>query len=104
MSHLLVNLELDITAYIDHSCPQRLDICLACLSVCLTICLSLFVCMCFVCLFVGPLLPTVCANLHLFTPRLHMVTWNVGTAEPPRDVSSLLRLDSQPATDVYVIG
>ncbi|XP_051971466.1 inositol polyphosphate 5-phosphatase K-like isoform X1 [Xyrauchen texanus] len=36
--------------------------------------------------------------------RLHMVTWNVGTAEPPADVSSLLQLDSQPATDLYVIG
>ncbi|XP_048123517.1 inositol polyphosphate 5-phosphatase K isoform X3 [Alosa alosa] len=36
--------------------------------------------------------------------RLHMVTWNVATAEPPRDVTSLLRLDSQTATDLYVIG
>ncbi|XP_062341864.1 inositol polyphosphate 5-phosphatase K isoform X1 [Osmerus eperlanus] len=43
-----------------------------------------------------------------FTPkdafRLHMVTWNVATAEPPRDVISLLQLDVQPPTDVYVIG
>ncbi|XP_016421753.1 phosphatidylinositol 4,5-bisphosphate 5-phosphatase A-like [Sinocyclocheilus rhinocerous] len=38
------------------------------------------------------------------TIRLHMVTWNVGTAEPPADVRSLLQLDSQPATDLYVIG
>ncbi|XP_063058207.1 inositol polyphosphate 5-phosphatase K [Engraulis encrasicolus] len=36
--------------------------------------------------------------------RLQMVTWNVATAEPPTDVISLLRLDSQPATDLYVIG
>ncbi|ROL54411.1 Phosphatidylinositol 4,5-bisphosphate 5-phosphatase A [Anabarilius grahami] len=36
--------------------------------------------------------------------RLHMVTWNVSTAEPPADVRSLLQLDSQPANDLYVIG
>ncbi|XP_069366041.1 inositol polyphosphate 5-phosphatase K isoform X3 [Paralichthys olivaceus] len=36
--------------------------------------------------------------------RLHMVTWNVATAEPPEDVSSLLQLDVQPPTDLYVIG
>ncbi|KAM6985178.1 inositol polyphosphate 5-phosphatase K [Aplochiton taeniatus] len=36
--------------------------------------------------------------------RLHMVTWNVATAEPPRDVSALLQLDVQPPTDLYVIG
>ncbi|XP_061104562.1 inositol polyphosphate 5-phosphatase K-like isoform X1 [Conger conger] len=36
--------------------------------------------------------------------RLHMVTWNVGTAEPPSDVTSLLQLDSQDAVDLYVIG
>ncbi|XP_051540879.1 inositol polyphosphate 5-phosphatase K-like isoform X2 [Myxocyprinus asiaticus] len=36
--------------------------------------------------------------------RLHMVTWNVGTAEPPANLKSLLQLDSQPATDLYVIG
>ncbi|XP_065146856.1 inositol polyphosphate 5-phosphatase K isoform X1 [Paramisgurnus dabryanus] len=36
--------------------------------------------------------------------RLHMVTWNVGTAEPPADVRSLLQLDSNPSTDLYVIG
>uniref|UniRef100_A0A8C7HWP1 Inositol polyphosphate-5-phosphatase K n=1 Tax=Oncorhynchus kisutch TaxID=8019 RepID=A0A8C7HWP1_ONCKI len=35
---------------------------------------------------------------------LHMVTWNVATAEPPGDVTSLLQLDAQPATDLYVIG
>ncbi|XP_040007052.1 inositol polyphosphate 5-phosphatase K [Xiphias gladius] len=36
--------------------------------------------------------------------RLHMVTWNVATAEPPEDVTSLLQLDVQPPTDLYVIG
>ncbi|XP_077098113.1 inositol polyphosphate 5-phosphatase K isoform X1 [Siphateles boraxobius] len=36
--------------------------------------------------------------------RLHMVTWNVSTAGPPADVRTLLQLDSQPATDLYVIG
>ncbi|XP_052545124.1 inositol polyphosphate 5-phosphatase K isoform X1 [Tympanuchus pallidicinctus] len=37
--------------------------------------------------------------------RLHLVTWNVGTASPPPDVSSLLQLDSlSPAMDMYVIG
>ncbi|XP_035522959.1 inositol polyphosphate 5-phosphatase K [Morone saxatilis] len=36
--------------------------------------------------------------------RLHMVTWNVATAEPPEDVISLLQLDIQPPTDLYVIG
>lgn len=36
--------------------------------------------------------------------RIHMVTWNVATAEPPEDVTSLLQLDVQPPTDIYVIG
>ncbi|KAE8287493.1 Inositol polyphosphate 5-phosphatase K [Larimichthys crocea] len=36
--------------------------------------------------------------------RLHMVTWNVATAEPPEDVSALLQLDVQPPADLYVIG
>ncbi|KAM6049357.1 inositol polyphosphate 5-phosphatase K isoform 2-T2 [Chlamydotis macqueenii] len=37
--------------------------------------------------------------------RLHLVTWNVGTASPPPDVSSLLQLDSlAPTMDMYVIG
>ncbi|XP_056266221.1 inositol polyphosphate 5-phosphatase K isoform X2 [Pseudoliparis swirei] len=49
--------------------------------------------------------------LHLcgrFVPtdafRLLIVTWNVATAEPPEDVTSLLQLDVQPPTDLYVIG
>ncbi|XP_069729818.1 inositol polyphosphate 5-phosphatase K isoform X2 [Phaenicophaeus curvirostris] len=37
--------------------------------------------------------------------RLHVVTWNVGTASPPPDVTSLLHLDSpDPAMDMYIIG
>ncbi|KAM4726748.1 inositol polyphosphate 5-phosphatase K isoform 5-T6 [Anableps anableps] len=36
--------------------------------------------------------------------RLHMVTWNVATAEPPEDVASLLQLNDQPPIDLYVIG
>ncbi|TRY83162.1 hypothetical protein DNTS_020664 [Danionella cerebrum] len=36
--------------------------------------------------------------------RLHMVTWNVGTAEPPADVRSLLQLDPQSSTDLYYIS
>ncbi|KAL2094392.1 hypothetical protein ACEWY4_009111 [Coilia grayii] len=43
-------------------------------------------------------------QMQLCSIQLQMVTWNVGTAEPPPDVISLLRLDSQPATDLYVIG
>uniref|UniRef100_A0A667XRN4 Inositol polyphosphate-5-phosphatase K n=1 Tax=Myripristis murdjan TaxID=586833 RepID=A0A667XRN4_9TELE len=35
---------------------------------------------------------------------LHMVTWNVATAEPPENLNSLLHLDVQPPTDLYVIG
>lgn len=41
----------------------------------------------------------------LFVFRLHLVTWNVGTASPPPDVASLLQLNSLgPSTDMYVIG
>ncbi|KAM8741635.1 inositol polyphosphate 5-phosphatase K isoform 2-T2 [Acanthopagrus schlegelii] len=36
--------------------------------------------------------------------RLHMVTWNVASAEPPEDITSLLQLDVQPPADLYVIG
>ncbi|XP_031728559.1 inositol polyphosphate 5-phosphatase K isoform X3 [Anarrhichthys ocellatus] len=36
--------------------------------------------------------------------RLHIVTWNVATAEPPEDVTTLLQLDVQPPGDLYVIG
>uniref|UniRef100_A0A8C6UCH7 Inositol polyphosphate-5-phosphatase K n=1 Tax=Neogobius melanostomus TaxID=47308 RepID=A0A8C6UCH7_9GOBI len=37
-------------------------------------------------------------------PKLHMVTWNVATADPPDDVSSLLHLNSPKSPDLYVIG
>ena len=45
----------------------------------------------------------VCFHSYLFF-RLHMVKWNVGTAEPPEDVSSLLKLHSPKTPDLYVIG
>lgn len=47
------------------------------------------------------------AAQHLFFhfyPRLHVVTWNVATAEPPEDVSSLLHLSSPRSADLYIIG
>lgn len=33
-----------------------------------------------------------------------MVTWNVATAEPPDDITSLLQLNSPKKADLYVIG
>ncbi|KAI3354491.1 hypothetical protein L3Q82_019003, partial [Scortum barcoo] len=36
--------------------------------------------------------------------RLHMVTWNVATAGPPDDLTSLLHLNSPKSPDLYVIG
>ncbi|XP_075892934.1 inositol polyphosphate 5-phosphatase K-like isoform X3 [Nelusetta ayraudi] len=36
--------------------------------------------------------------------RLHLVTWNVATADPPDDLSSLLHLDSVDKPDLYVLG
>ncbi|XP_074869481.1 inositol polyphosphate 5-phosphatase K isoform X3 [Carettochelys insculpta] len=37
--------------------------------------------------------------------RLHVVTWNVGTASPPPDVTGLLQLNSEgPSMDMYVVG
>ncbi|XP_029965256.1 inositol polyphosphate 5-phosphatase Ka isoform X2 [Salarias fasciatus] len=39
---------------------------------------------------------------HTF--RLHMVTWNVATADPPEDLASLLQLNSPKSPDLYVIG
>ncbi|XP_072099009.1 LOW QUALITY PROTEIN: inositol polyphosphate 5-phosphatase K-like [Mobula birostris] len=36
---------------------------------------------------------------------LHIVTWNVGTAAPPDDITALLQLEAQmQETDMYVIG
>ncbi|MEQ2278114.1 hypothetical protein XENORESO_012778, partial [Xenotaenia resolanae] len=35
---------------------------------------------------------------------LHMVTWNVATADPPKDVASLLHLNSPKTPELYVIG
>ncbi|KAM6932869.1 inositol polyphosphate 5-phosphatase K-like isoform 2-T2 [Lycodopsis pacificus] len=36
--------------------------------------------------------------------RLHMVTWNVASADPPDDVTLLLHLNSPKSPDLYVIG
>ncbi|XP_029302192.1 inositol polyphosphate 5-phosphatase K-like isoform X2 [Cottoperca gobio] len=36
--------------------------------------------------------------------RLHMVTWNVATVDPPDDVTLLLHLNSPKSPDLYVIG
>ncbi|KAL7399731.1 hypothetical protein ABVT39_000738 [Epinephelus coioides] len=36
--------------------------------------------------------------------RLHMVTWNVATADPPDDLTVLLHLNSPKSPDLYVIG
>uniref|UniRef100_A0A3Q2CPH4 Uncharacterized protein n=1 Tax=Cyprinodon variegatus TaxID=28743 RepID=A0A3Q2CPH4_CYPVA len=47
------------------------------------------------------------AALHPRAPGrrlLHMVTWNVATAEPPEDVTALLQLNDQSPIDLYVIG
>uniref|UniRef100_A0A7N8WQE0 Inositol polyphosphate-5-phosphatase K n=1 Tax=Mastacembelus armatus TaxID=205130 RepID=A0A7N8WQE0_9TELE len=40
---------------------------------------------------------------HFFS-LLHIVTWNVATADPPDDVTSLLHLNSLKSPDLYVIG
>lgn len=40
----------------------------------------------------------------VFPSRLFMVTWNVATAEPPDDLTSLLHLNSPNKPDLYVIG
>ncbi|XP_015277328.1 PREDICTED: inositol polyphosphate 5-phosphatase K [Gekko japonicus] len=40
-----------------------------------------------------------------FALLLHLVTWNVGTASPPPDVTSLLQLNLQGlAVDMYIVG
>uniref|UniRef100_H2M101 Inositol polyphosphate-5-phosphatase Ka n=2 Tax=Oryzias latipes TaxID=8090 RepID=H2M101_ORYLA len=45
------------------------------------------------------------ARVHLRESfRLHMVTWNVATADPPEDVTSLLHLNSSKPADLYIIG
>uniref|UniRef100_A0A8C7JG23 Inositol polyphosphate-5-phosphatase Ka n=1 Tax=Oncorhynchus kisutch TaxID=8019 RepID=A0A8C7JG23_ONCKI len=41
---------------------------------------------------------------HSLSILLHMVTWNVATADPPDDISSLLHLNSPKTPDLYVIG
>lgn len=50
----------------------------------------------------------VCCKRHYITPfsnRLHIITWNVGSATPPDDVTSLLGLNvGDGNTDMYIIG
>ncbi|XP_017289650.1 inositol polyphosphate 5-phosphatase Ka isoform X2 [Kryptolebias marmoratus] len=36
--------------------------------------------------------------------RLHIVTWNVASVDPPEDVTSLLHLNSPKTADLYIIG
>ncbi|XP_029026046.1 inositol polyphosphate 5-phosphatase Ka isoform X2 [Betta splendens] len=43
-------------------------------------------------------------NLDGDSFRLHVVTWNVATVDPPEDVTSLLHLNSPKSPDLYVIG
>ncbi|XP_010892091.2 inositol polyphosphate 5-phosphatase Ka isoform X3 [Esox lucius] len=43
-------------------------------------------------------------NCYTDAFRLHVVTWNVATADPPDDISSLLHLNSPKSPDLYVIG
>lgn len=40
----------------------------------------------------------------LFLPSITVVTWNVGTAMPPNDVTSLLHLNTGETNDVDMIA
>uniref|UniRef100_A0A3B4VA77 Uncharacterized protein n=1 Tax=Seriola dumerili TaxID=41447 RepID=A0A3B4VA77_SERDU len=38
-------------------------------------------------------------------PKVHIITWNVGSATPPDDITSLLGLNvGDGNTDMYIIG
>uniref|UniRef100_A0A3B4BB58 Uncharacterized protein n=1 Tax=Periophthalmus magnuspinnatus TaxID=409849 RepID=A0A3B4BB58_9GOBI len=40
-----------------------------------------------------------------FLYRIHVITWNVGSAQPPDDITSLLGLNvGDGNTDMYIIG
>lgn len=40
-----------------------------------------------------------------FPNRVHIITWNVGSATPPDDITSLLGLNvGDGNTDMYIIG
>lgn len=57
------------------------------------------------CLYIfGFMRPTEMIFFNFCALRLHMVTWNVATADPPDDLSSLLHLNSTKSPDLYVIG
>lgn len=45
-------------------------------------------------------------SLSLFFPdRVHIITWNVGSATPPDDITALLGLNvGDGNTDMYIIG
>ncbi|KAI4791359.1 hypothetical protein KUCAC02_034049, partial [Chaenocephalus aceratus] len=43
-------------------------------------------------------------TVHGDSFRLHMVTWNVATVDPPDDLTSLLHLNDPEGPDLYVIG
>lgn len=41
----------------------------------------------------------------LFPHRVHIITWNVGSATPPDDITALLGLNvGDGNTDMYIIG
>lgn len=43
--------------------------------------------------------------ITLFSNRVHIITWNVGSATPPDDITSLLGLNvGDGNTDMYIIG
>lgn len=43
--------------------------------------------------------------ITLFANRVHIITWNVGSATPPDDITSLLGLNvGDGNTDMYIIG
>lgn len=46
----------------------------------------------------------VCASLLLLLPSITVVTWNVGTAMPPSDVTSLLHLNTGETNDADMIA
>lgn len=47
-----------------------------------------------------------CVNATpVFSNRVHIITWNVGSATPPDDITALLGLNvGDGNTDMYIIG
>lgn len=63
--------------------------------------------LCFSCPLIFHAIISIPVSLSVFqflSLRLYIVTWNVGTADPPVDMRSQLQLDSDLETDLYVIG